>query len=281
MRIRSIKPEFWTSYAVAALPEPTALLFVGLWNYVQDNGVGRDDALLIKAALYALREEIHAADVTSRMDDLEQVGLIHRYASGDVALFYVVGWDEHQVIRKASRCKYQRPSTPPVQKKSALVPETSGLEQGAGSREQGDGAGSREQGIGAARAAEQKANPMGEIMQAVRQRLYIPDGKPPRDWNESRCASIAKRKLDGGTPVGEILDAIEGLAILRDSGELDWLKRGHKTTLRALYHTHSGAVPVYTLALNALDRANHHPTRKAKSQPTALGDILGTIRGAA
>lgn len=126
--------------------------------------------------------------------------------------------------------------------------------------------------IGAADAAERKANPMGEILQAVRRHLYIPDGKPPRDWSERRCASIAKAKLDQGTPVGEILDAIEGLAILRDSGELDWLKRGHKTTLKALYHTHSGAVPTWTLALDAI-----HTTpaiRRGKSALVAIEDIL-------
>ena len=41
MRIRSIKPEFWTSDDVAQHDWNTRLLFIGLWSYVDDNGVTR------------------------------------------------------------------------------------------------------------------------------------------------------------------------------------------------------------------------------------------------
>ena len=41
MRIRSIKPEFWTSDDITALAVDDRLLFIGLWSYVDDNGVGR------------------------------------------------------------------------------------------------------------------------------------------------------------------------------------------------------------------------------------------------
>lgn len=52
MRIRSIKPEFWRSEDIAELSIPTRLLFIGLWSYVDDNGVGRDDDALIMADLF-------------------------------------------------------------------------------------------------------------------------------------------------------------------------------------------------------------------------------------
>jgi hypothetical protein len=52
MRIRSIKPEFWRSADTAALDMFTRLLFIGLWNYVDDKGVGDDDVSLIRSDLF-------------------------------------------------------------------------------------------------------------------------------------------------------------------------------------------------------------------------------------
>jgi hypothetical protein len=71
------------------------------------------------------------------------------------------------------------------------------------------------------------------------------------------------------------------LALLRDAGEIDWtppVRRGDKMTLRALYNTASGVLPMWERALQKLHAA---PTRGKKGQPTGLADILGTIRGAA
>ena len=42
MRIRSIKPEFWRSRDIANLNWDARLVFIGLWSYVDDNGVGKD-----------------------------------------------------------------------------------------------------------------------------------------------------------------------------------------------------------------------------------------------
>ena len=42
MRIRSIKPEFWRSDDVNSMCIEDRLLFIGLWSYVDDNGVGID-----------------------------------------------------------------------------------------------------------------------------------------------------------------------------------------------------------------------------------------------
>ena len=53
-RIRSIKPEFFTSEVVAELPLSTRLTFIGLWTYVDDNGVGLDNELLVTAALTSI-----------------------------------------------------------------------------------------------------------------------------------------------------------------------------------------------------------------------------------
>ena len=46
MRIRSIKPEFWTSEDVTDLTYFERLLFIGLWSYADDHGRGQDRGAL-------------------------------------------------------------------------------------------------------------------------------------------------------------------------------------------------------------------------------------------
>ena len=53
MRIRSIKPEFWRSPDISDLAIEDRLLFIGLWSYVDDNGVGQDRVSTICADLFA------------------------------------------------------------------------------------------------------------------------------------------------------------------------------------------------------------------------------------
>lgn len=38
MRIRQIRPEFWTDSVMAALPAPVRLFYIGLWNVADDAG---------------------------------------------------------------------------------------------------------------------------------------------------------------------------------------------------------------------------------------------------
>ena len=52
MRIRSIKPEFWTSEDISRLGYFDRLLFIALWSYVDDNGVGVDRVPLIIGDLF-------------------------------------------------------------------------------------------------------------------------------------------------------------------------------------------------------------------------------------
>lgn len=112
MRIRSIKPEFWTSEDVAALDIPTRLLFIGLWSYVDDNGVGRDVEKLIAASLFPLEEDPResVARVSRGLATLAEAGLIARYAVDDYPYLHVTAWDRHQRIDKPAKPRYPLPT---------------------------------------------------------------------------------------------------------------------------------------------------------------------------
>lgn len=155
-RIRSIKPEFFTSLTIADLPLSTRLTFIGLWTYVDDNGVGPADPRLIRAAVWPLEE---APDILQRTrEDLQRLHtarLVTLYEVSGKPLVFVNGWTEHQKVSHPRKPRFLTPDevpqrrdqesydspeslqSPPEDRESP--PETLRPEQGAGSREQGEG----------------------------------------------------------------------------------------------------------------------------------------------
>jgi hypothetical protein len=112
MRIRSIKPEFWTSEDIAALDWPTRLLFIGLWSYVDDNGVGRDNDKLIKADLFPLEDDPRdtLATVSRGLQALSDGGQITRYEVDGKPYLYINAWEDHQRIDRPNKPRYPLPT---------------------------------------------------------------------------------------------------------------------------------------------------------------------------
>jgi hypothetical protein len=155
-RIRSIKPEFFTSLTIADLPLSARLTFIGLWTYVDDNGVGPADPRLIRAAIWPLEE---APDILQRtredLQRLQEAHLITLYEASGRPLVYVNSWTEHQKVSHPRKPRFLTPHEVPQapdQGKSdspedfrstpedrQSPPEDDAPEQGAGSREQGKG----------------------------------------------------------------------------------------------------------------------------------------------
>lgn len=159
-RIRSIKPEFFTSETIAALPVTARLTFIGLWTYVDDNGVGQDNARLVTAAIWPLEDDPTATLRRTREDlaRLHEARLITRYEQFGKRYLFVATWDEHQKISHPRKPRFPRPDeegcepvtsgdipqSAPLAKDSGRSPETLAStpeilapDQGAGIREQG------------------------------------------------------------------------------------------------------------------------------------------------
>lgn len=113
MRIRTTKPEFWRSQDTAKLSYPHRLLFLGLWNYVDDNGVGEDDEALIRADLFP-RDDVQEASSLIRggLQELSRSTQIVRYEDTGTHRKYlkVVNW-HHQRIDKPSRATKPLPNS--------------------------------------------------------------------------------------------------------------------------------------------------------------------------
>lgn len=181
MRIRSIKPEFWRSDDITALPLETRLTFIGLWSYVDDNGVGADKLISIVADLYADDFSRDPQETVRRVSEdllrLARGGQVVRYTglhNGSTKdLLYITKWKAHQKVNHPS-LGHKYP-LPPAEKVEAAVAQSdsSGESLETLTHEQGNrGAGEVEQGNGGTGdedplPPEPPPGPYDEIVEAV------------------------------------------------------------------------------------------------------------------
>lgn len=152
MRIRSIKPEFWRSDDITDMPISTRLTFIGLWSYVDDNGVGLDKLVSIVADLYADDFSRDPQETVQRVSgDLQRLtsgGQVIRFRAEHNGrtkdLLYITQWKKHQVVNHPSKgAQYPLPPAEMVEAAATLQQvsrdsqETLTHEQGNRGSEQG------------------------------------------------------------------------------------------------------------------------------------------------
>lgn len=101
-RIRTIKPEFWTDETVVELDFADRLLFIGLWNFADDQGYLPYRPKRIKMQVFPGDDY----DVATGLRRLWESSLVSLYASPDGPLLHVRNWGRHQKISNPAREKY-------------------------------------------------------------------------------------------------------------------------------------------------------------------------------
>jgi len=80
-RIRSIHPGLWTDEAFATLPDAAGLLYIGLLNEADDNGVFEWKPVTIKMRLKPA-SALTPGEIEATLTAIEQSGMIQRFAAG-------------------------------------------------------------------------------------------------------------------------------------------------------------------------------------------------------
>lgn len=106
-RIRTVKPEFWTSAQVMECSRDARLLFIGLWNFCDDAGRHPFNAKQIKALVFP-GDDLSIGTVRGWLDELVANDLICIYAIDGKDYFQVTGW-KHQKIDRPQDPKYPGP----------------------------------------------------------------------------------------------------------------------------------------------------------------------------
>lgn len=108
-RIRTIKPDFFTSESVSRLSLRARLTWVGMWTHCDDEGRCRDNPKLIRAAVWPL-DEVSVKQVEQDLEELAAHARILRYEVAGKRYIEVTNWTEHQKINRPVASKFPAPS---------------------------------------------------------------------------------------------------------------------------------------------------------------------------
>ena len=144
-RIRTIKPEFWEDEKLAKLPIHARLLFIGTWNFADDNGVLLANPVLMKSHIFPY-EDIGISTISEWIDMLVENGMLIRTTYNGKDYLVIRKFLIHQKInRKSIRINIPLPVVLQVideyNKTHGVLTEPSlqEREQGIGKRNDGTG----------------------------------------------------------------------------------------------------------------------------------------------
>lgn len=118
-RIRTIKPEFWTSEKVVECSAFARLLFIGLWNFADDAGRIEDSAKQMKMKVFP-GDDLSVDTIHGLLSELSMNELVTRYEVDNKGYIQVKGW-HHQKINRPNPSKLP---PPPVTTHGALTEQT-------------------------------------------------------------------------------------------------------------------------------------------------------------
>lgn len=135
-RIRNIKPEFWTDEKLVDLGAWERLLFIGLWNFADDEGYMPYSAKRIKMQVFPGDdvEIMNPLENSGILWSLLRAGMVSLYDSDSGPVLHVKNWNKHQKPSHPSPSKYsgmnlvERPVKP--QKQADPTPIDSNPGQG-------------------------------------------------------------------------------------------------------------------------------------------------------
>ncbi|NLL91655.1 MAG: hypothetical protein GX222_04450 [Ruminococcaceae bacterium] len=100
-RKRMIDPNFWRDEKIGELSHLERLLFIGLWNFAEDNGAGRANPKLIKADVFPY-DSLRDSDIEKALGNLCTLRLITLYDLDGQRYYHIVNFLKHQKINRPS-----------------------------------------------------------------------------------------------------------------------------------------------------------------------------------
>ena len=150
-RIRSVKPQFWLDENLGTVCRDARLMYIGLWNLADDQGVFEWRPARIKIQLFPYDTDIKPKDIEEWLALLLNIKDIVKFDNNGHQFGYIRSFLEHQEIKKPSQWTFAKvPEAKETMPRSGVVVgEEGGSSNPAvplGSRE--GGVGSRFKGVG-------------------------------------------------------------------------------------------------------------------------------------
>lgn len=109
-RIRTIKPEFWSSPDTAACADPwERLLYIAMWNWADDCGRGTAIPKELAGFAFPNDEWISSADIRRMLGGIRRAFGVDFYTVAGRPYYAIPSWDSHQKIDRRSAGKHPGP----------------------------------------------------------------------------------------------------------------------------------------------------------------------------
>jgi hypothetical protein len=123
-RIRTIKPDFWVNEQIMSCSPNARLLFIGLWNFADDNGIHRASIKCLKAEVYP-SDSFSEDEMKKWITELISNELLQIYTVEDKAYWIVTGWKNHQRIDRPTYKHPQPLSAHPLKNNDEKIAQNS------------------------------------------------------------------------------------------------------------------------------------------------------------
>ncbi len=123
MRIRSVKPDYFTSGKQLKVSTEAAFLFISLWTQADDFGRLKDDELEIASRCPRFVGDPNIPTTGELLDELSEANLLQRYSLVNRSFIQIHDWTDHQKISHPTPSKI--PPPPEVSENFGKIPEVS------------------------------------------------------------------------------------------------------------------------------------------------------------
>jgi hypothetical protein len=141
-RIRTVKPEHWSDKGLTQLSLPAHLLWIGTWNFSDDEGVFENDPVLIKSNIFPRRTDVRVEQVSQWLDQIIKARYIIPFVFDNVSYFIHRTFKAHQKIDRPNPSKVPTELIKKVLDDNSTIARRSlsSVEESIGEESKGNGA---------------------------------------------------------------------------------------------------------------------------------------------
>lgn len=143
-RIRTIKPEFFTSPDTEHASMEARLLFIAMWCWADDYGIGETNLLGLRAFAFPEEDPHLRKELPSLCKEVAEAYGVRFYKVGRRAYYQILTWDTHQKTQRRAKDKNPHYDDPEAQVDERFHNRIGTSEHKQGSSEQTLGNSSRE-----------------------------------------------------------------------------------------------------------------------------------------
>lgn len=108
-RIRTIKPEFWSSPAWRGSDPWTRLLYIAMWNWADDLGRGSANPKELAAFAFPHDDHMTASELQRHLAEIQKRCEVVFYEVRGRLYYAIPTWDEHQKTEAKAKAKHPGP----------------------------------------------------------------------------------------------------------------------------------------------------------------------------